>query len=58
MSKRTYLITVAVFMVAMMSLGCVKDIKNTENEPIKSSSNVVEETQEPSNPINETYYNN
>ena len=41
-------------MVAMMSLGCVKDIKNAENVPIKSSSNVVEETQEPSNPINKT----
>ena len=54
MSKRTYLITVAVFMVAMMFLGCVKDIKNTENESVKSSSNVVEKTQEPSNPINET----
>ena len=54
MSKRTYLITIAVFIVAMMSLGCVKDIKNAENAPIKSSSNVVEETQEPSNPINET----
>lgn len=52
MSKRTYLIAVAVFMVAMMFLGCAKDIKNAENAPIKSSSNVVEETQEPSNPIN------
>ena len=54
MSKKTYLIAIAVFMVAMMFLGCVKDIKNTENEPIKSSSNVVEKTQEPSNPINKT----
>ena len=41
-------------MIAMMSQGCVKDIKNTENEPIKSSSNVVEKTQEPSNLINKT----
>ena len=54
MSKRIYLITVAVFMVAIMFLGCVKDIKNTENEPVKSSSNVVEKTQESSSPINET----
>lgn len=54
MSKRTYLITVAVFMVAMIFLGCVKDIKNAENAPIKSSSSVVEKTQEPSNPINRT----
>lgn len=54
MSKKTYLITITVFMVAMMFLGCVKDIKNTENESVKSSSNVVEKTQEPSSPINET----
>jgi len=54
MSKKTYFITVATFMVAMMFLGCVKNIKNTKNELVKSSSNVVEKTQEPSNLINET----